>query len=414
MSNYNYKQALWHIDAGAGDIGAQTRAQIAKAVLTLNDHQDVVLALSSGGYTTDERPQIALLVAIDYDMATLLPAVESALAAEGLAVKATLQSNLQHYDFGSAELSNIAEATKVVDLGAARQAIDKLYTLPLEPISAEHADVTAGDPSPTQIGSFAVQDSRMRRLRDARNQAVEDEIQALKTAFVSIKKAIPCIILVSTQMLSGGILSIGPDMFEAYKEIAPKMPANNGLASVLSYILGLQDMLSKLKASIDLILSVFEPILKDKGVNILLLVNGHESVIKRVHDHCPQEEQCAGLVLEVESAFASVRMPGERNAFSCGFYFYRRTQGPDACCMGVEFNIIPSGTRFSVGMICRNNNSERMSNSIRVTSDIAPIAAELARKSEMTEDTISVGLGGCTVSRANPRGPINFGICYLE
>ncbi len=145
-----YKQSFWIVDAGTGDIGA---------ALALNRHDDIILSTSAGGYTTTERPEIALIIPDHYDATTLRFAVEEVLATEQLSVKAYLQGDVRYYDLGQTELANIAAAIKVVDLEAARKAIDEVTEIPLQPISTERVDVAevlksfttaAGDIPPAQ------------------------------------------------------------------------------------------------------------------------------------------------------------------------------------------------------------------------------------------------------------------------
>lgn len=205
---------------------------MAKAALALRDHQDVVFATSAGGYTSDERPEIALVVAIDCDAATLLPAIESALAAEGLSVKAHLQCDVRYYEFGSTELLNIAEATKVADLQGARDMLDELAALPLQPISTERPDIagvlrsitgataeSAADVPPSQISEgFSVTKARFDRLKIARGDAVKEELTGLTNTFSSLQKEHNTN-AATTTMVASGLVTIGGAMLKLYTAV---------------------------------------------------------------------------------------------------------------------------------------------------------------------------------------------------
>ncbi len=223
-----YKQSFWIIDAGTGDIGAAKRAQIAKAALALNADDNILLSTSAGGYTTTERPEIALVVPADYDATKLHVAVEQALATEQLSVKAYLQGDVRYYDLGLTELVNIAEATRVVDLEAARKAIDEVAETPLQPISTEHIDVAdtvksfisgASNVSPKQSAeSFSITAAKYQRLKVARGDTINEEITGLSKTFDALSQE-KSTNAAAAIMVAGGLMTLGKTMYTLYTAV---------------------------------------------------------------------------------------------------------------------------------------------------------------------------------------------------
>ncbi|PBK60867.1 hypothetical protein ARMSODRAFT_680279 [Armillaria solidipes] len=223
-----YKQSFWIVDAGTGDIGAAKRAQIAKAALALNGHDDIILSTSAGGYTTTERPEIALVVPVDYNPTTLHVAVEQALATEQLSVKAYLQGDVRYYDLGQTELVNIAAVTKIVDLAAARNAIDEVARIPLQPVCREHIDVAvtlksfisgASNVSPNQFAEgFSITAAKYQQLKAARSDTINTEIDGLSKSFDALSKETKTNAATAI-MVASGLVTLGKTMYTLYTAV---------------------------------------------------------------------------------------------------------------------------------------------------------------------------------------------------
>lgn len=296
----NYIQSFWAIDLGRGDIGPNKRAQIAKAALALNQNPNVLLSTSAGGYTDAELPEIALVVDANFDPKVLERSVAEALAAEQINVKPELKDDVRYLDFGKTQIDNITHATNVSDLQSARQAIDELAGTPLYSLSEDAAlpDVAAilrsiaetlgtpddaaahrvaesiaaaplqagsgvgdipnasdvlrkilADIPPSQISeSFSVSAQRFLMLKDAKGNAIKENIEGLSKAFSSLKNETNTNAATAT-MVASGLVTIGSAMWKLYSAVqaagsitalvSQLLAAVGGIAALGAIILGI-------------------------------------------------------------------------------------------------------------------------------------------------------------------------------
>ncbi|THH28221.1 hypothetical protein EUX98_g5969 [Antrodiella citrinella] len=462
-----YKQSFWTIDAGTGDIGAAKRAQIAKAALSLNTNPNIVISTSSGGYTSAELPEIALVTAEERDPAPLRELVEKALAAEQLNVTATLQHDVRYYSFDQEELTNIAVATSVPDLEAAYLAIDRVTAFPLEATPGAPpslADVLKSFTTPTDDGlgatlkavppaqlsqGFSIDTKRYNRLKAARGDLIKQEIDALSKSFETLSKETNSNSAVVT-MIASGLMTIGSAMWKLYALVVEAGSVSALISTTLASVGGIAGV-AAIVAVIAVALGILWILLKD-AVNVLLVLNGKSNEAEFVEDFIKNGERHR-IVDSMEAA--QVNPPRKPGAIPCGFYIYRKYRiwksgdtvnangngvadhsesevedveeadalpkpktplgGPPfgfyGSCMGIQFK--SCGQKFSVGMDCPNTIFGG-TNSIRVTTGSAKEVANLASKSGNAEESINVGFVKCTVSRAAKLGNINYGVCVIE
>ncbi|KAG5643109.1 hypothetical protein DXG03_001573, partial [Asterophora parasitica] len=189
-----YKQSFWTIVTGAGDFGATKPAQIAKAASFMNDHPDIILATSCGGYTT--QCEVAFITLTTHETETLGPLLRDALSTHGLPVDVRLEDDVRHYDFGPLELGRIADACKFI---------------------GPH---------------FTVTQDYFTRLTNARGADVQWRIANLNNAFVSLQHENNNNAMVAT-MVATGLITIGRGMHTAYVA----WTTHGSLAAIMSAIL---------------------------------------------------------------------------------------------------------------------------------------------------------------------------------
>ncbi len=180
------------------------------------------------GYTTTERPEIALIIPDDYDATTLRVAVEQALTTERLLVKAYLQGDVRYYDLGQTEFANIAAATNVVGPEAARKAIDEVVEIPLQPISIERVDVAevlkffttgAGNIPPAQRAEgFSVATARYERLKAVRGDAIKAEFDGLSKSFDTLSRETNTNAATVIMVISG-LITVGRTTYTLYTSV---------------------------------------------------------------------------------------------------------------------------------------------------------------------------------------------------
>jgi hypothetical protein len=243
----NYKLTFWDIQAGTGDVGAAVRAQIAKAALTLQEHPDVLLASSAGGYEDKETPEIALLVPVDNSSIVLQPSIEKAILAEGLRAKVSLKSNVAYYELAERHLAAVERATYIADLDTAREEVATLVDLPRsEPTSgyttkafaqqvteqvtallqasaadtpeAEIATLATSFPSDSILDEISVTADMYAKMKKARDDDIKDLVKQINDTLADVRadgvtgntnQAV-------TDMILGEVVTIGKDMWNKY------------------------------------------------------------------------------------------------------------------------------------------------------------------------------------------------------
>lgn len=247
----NYKLSFWDISVGGGDVGAPTRAQVAKAALTLQDHPDVIFSSSAGGYGDEESLEIAILLPVEYSPISLQPVVERAVINEGLTTRIHLKSDVRWYDFDEAHLASIGQATFVpdVDRDAVRSQIDTLVDLPrvapspgaaarpkelvqqivdflntktlnaTDAATAAHIATLVSDfPPEALLEEVSVSADKYERMKKARGGDIEAEVKNLQDSLTSLSKETSTNAAVLL-MIASGLITVGKAMWTAYTAI---------------------------------------------------------------------------------------------------------------------------------------------------------------------------------------------------
>lgn len=272
-----HKQTFWTIGAGLGDIGAEKRAQIAKAALMLQEHADVVHSSSAGGYNDAEKPEIALTFGADFSKVEIMKSdVEGALAKEGLSgVTVTLEKDVGWFTFEETHLKalkasipdDFALARKHIydlvhlpapkpqafpidgDLAAELAAIRPQFHPPTVPTSLDGAQPSLHDhgveqqqdydvdtaaslapkapaicarasdiPGGKIVEPMLITEAKYKRMRDARDDKVREEISGLTKALDELSRTTKTNTAVLI-MIAGGLIAVGTKMITAYKAI---------------------------------------------------------------------------------------------------------------------------------------------------------------------------------------------------
>ena len=246
----NYKLVFW--DLSAPNIDAELRGKVALAALALQEDEDVTYAGSGGGHDVKDPFEIALLVHVDYSARTFQPAVERALRDEGAAVKATLKNDVRFYDLSAKALDAIEKSKYEKSFATLddtkrqtdREQIMRLFTTPTPtdsvappPTTPQQLDTTSSaeptqkplPPAEIPLGSklppLSVTRDKYTRLRNARDEAVKQELQDITDAICRLAVERKTTVMVF-QMIASGLISLGEAMWTQYEklEAAPDLP----------------------------------------------------------------------------------------------------------------------------------------------------------------------------------------------
>jgi hypothetical protein len=310
-----HKQTFWTIGAGSGDIGAEKRAQIAKAALMLQQHADIVHSSSAGGYNDAEQPEIALTLAVDFATVEIMKGeVEGALAEEGLrGVTVTLEKNVGWFTFDETHLEAL-KASIPDDFALARGRIDGLVRLPAPkppalPIHRNLATELAAIlsqfhpptvPNPLDVAQLSLHDhgveqqqeydvdtaaslarkasargtnasdipsrditepmliteAKYRRMRDARGGKVEAEVNGLKNALVELSSTTKTNTAVVI-MVAGGLVAVGTKMVSAYGAITAAGSLSAAISAAITAIGGVVVLVGIVAAIAAILLALF-------------------------------------------------------------------------------------------------------------------------------------------------------------
>jgi hypothetical protein len=289
----NYKLTFWDIQAGTGDVGAAVRAQIAKAALTLQEHPDVLLASSAGGYDDRETPEIALLVPVDNSSIVLQPSIEKAILAEGLRAKVSLKSNVAYYELADRHLAAVERATYITDLDTAREEVATLVDLPRsEPTSvyttqafaqqvteqvtallqasaadtpeAEIATLATSFPSDSILDEISVTADMYAKMKKARDDDIKDLVEQITGSLADVKvdgkngntnQAV-------ADMILGEVVTIGKDMWNKYGGLKSAGSLSTMISGLIASIGGVEvvaAIAAVVAAAIGILWLIFKP-----------------------------------------------------------------------------------------------------------------------------------------------------------
>lgn len=291
-----HKQTFWTIGVGSGDIGAEKRAQVAKAALMLQQRAYIVHSSSAGGYIDAEKPEIALTFPADFATVEIVKGeVEGALAEEGLqGVTVTLEQEVGWFTFNETHLEAL-KASIPDDFALARGRIDDLVRppAPRPPTIPIHKDLatelaailsrfhppTVPTPLVDTVASLApkasargtnasnipsgditepmlVTEAKYKRMRDARDGKVEDEVNGLKNALVqlSITTKTNMAVLI---MVAGGLVAVGTKMVSAYGAIVAAGSLSAAISAAITAIGGVAVLVGIAAAIAAILLALF-------------------------------------------------------------------------------------------------------------------------------------------------------------
>ena len=287
-----HKQIFWTIDAGTGDIGAAKRAQIAKAALMLQQHPLVVHSSSAGGYSDAEKPEIALTIDIAFtEIQVLQGEVETALAYEGLSnVAVTLEMDVHWFTFSDTHLEAL-KTSVIENIPLARKSIDELVRTPIcKPalgtptnlatelaailsqfdrhhpldvikeapkfIDASRGTDASSIPSDGLTEMMLITEDKYNRMRDARGENIESEVNGLKDALVAISVATKTNTAVAW-MVASGLIAVGQAMVWAYGKIVAAGSLSAAISSAIASIGGVAAFVGIVAVVAAVILALF-------------------------------------------------------------------------------------------------------------------------------------------------------------
>ncbi|GLB41757.1 hypothetical protein LshimejAT787_1003570 [Lyophyllum shimeji] len=395
----------------------QTIILIAKATCILNDHGEVLLATSCGGYDSAELPEVALITHVDYDAASLHESVCTALADQGLSVEVHLKDRYHEYDFGEQELENIRHALGTESREETFRLIDEIALLPYRPeyspIDGDFTNRSGVFPSEHTVAEgFSVTFAHGELLRNARGNAVRNAIENINNRFVRLQHETNTNVL-AAEMVAGAFITIGKAMWTAYTAL------QNAGGSLVVLITGLVGQVGGAAAMIGWIAAIGALftlifwVLKDE-VNVLLILNNSSHTYTLGSDFVLRGERKA-VVVELP-AMRTPRGSDENTAIACATYVYSKsTVSLRGSCMGMRLWAARAPS-FCVGMDAPNWTS----NSIRLLADMlgdsnpAETVARMALDSSAASDEITRDrMITVAANRAAPRGGINYGICSI-
>ncbi|KAJ3553801.1 hypothetical protein NM688_g3425 [Phlebia brevispora] len=213
-----YKQSFYRVDVGnpAQDMGAERRAQMAKATMVLCRNQDVVLATCCGGREASEPPEISLVVHAEQDAEAMIPRVREALEAQGLKVGVAMEEDVRYHTFTDDQLENIEKAVRVDNIEEANHAIDVCCALPMRRAEVGPMRTVPGIPISQIVEPFSVTGERYARMKAATADEIEDEVRSLMAAFEALSSETKTNAAV-VMMIADGVLTIGREMWSAYQ-----------------------------------------------------------------------------------------------------------------------------------------------------------------------------------------------------
>lgn len=283
-----YKQCFWTVqgvEANAeGDIGADRRQKILSAALTVQqDNDDIVLvSMACGGWQKSEMPEISLLVALGDFTAFkarvdgLTTSLDDALTDEFSdvddTVSSTLLDDVRVMNLTTEEVANFidmspkpSEALSALLRTAAELPFrgfssnthpgvashaDRHHAL--DPSSSGHDDATplSGIPPHQILQPFSVNHDVFNKLLVASGSVIQEQLMTVLSTLtnITLETSTSAAVL---EMIQGGIITVGTQMWDAYQKVAPAVGAADltvVLPSVISSIGGMPAVVGVLAA----------------------------------------------------------------------------------------------------------------------------------------------------------------------
>lgn len=233
---FTHKQAFWKIIFAMPDIGAKNRERVANAAADLQKQKDILVALSAGGRSPRESPEISLVVDINADLNALSSNVKTALTTAGLGDNPVhLRTGVRYHSFNKNQLLYILQSLQIPSTNSIRKS-SPTQTVTTTTSSTDDSAITHADLS------FSILDSRQQILSNDKT-SLSDELESFRSVFKELSvetKSSAAVVLMARE----GLVTVGTEMWKQLVNTLITSSIITAIEPLISSVGGIDDFCS--------------------------------------------------------------------------------------------------------------------------------------------------------------------------